>query len=77
MKFSINNFCDNSPIEFEGLFYREHGPIICIQQRGESMSFQHDLRPEQAREMAAGLLTAANKAEELQAADQRKAEVSA
>ena len=67
MKTAINNFCNNSPIEVEGVFYEEHGALVGIYQSGESMRFQHDLRPDQARELANALYAAAKHAEELQA----------
>ncbi len=70
----IPNFCDGSPIEVQGYSHPEKsiGAIVSIQQRVKSMSFQHDMTPEQARDMAKALLEAADAAEQEEAARNRR-----
>lgn len=64
-KAMIDNFCDAEPINVEG---RSHpnsdiGALVTIFQNSGSMSFQHSMRPEQARYMAVALLEAADAAD--------------
>jgi len=42
----------------------ETGRLVCIRQRGQSMSFQMDMTPKEARKFAQGLLKYADIAEE-------------
>lgn len=63
MKTLIKNFCDNSPIEIQGRKNEEFGPLITIYQSHGAMSFQHDMKPHQAREMAAALIACADELE--------------
>lgn len=68
MKTLINNFCDGDPITLKHAIYDE-SPYVHILQSHGAMSFQHSLRPDQAREMAAALIAHADAVEkELQEA---------
>lgn len=58
MKTAINNFCDASPLEISPYTHPECGPLVSIIQAFGSLSFQHSMRPEQARDMAEALLAA-------------------
>lgn len=62
MKTLINNFCDGQPIKLVNAIY-DGSPLIHILQSYGAMYFQHSLRPEQAREMAAALIAHADAVE--------------
>ena len=62
MKFQIKDFVDLHQIEIEGHINRNE-PLVLLTQRGGSMSFQHSMRPEQARFMAGALVMAAEQIE--------------
>lgn len=62
----IKNFVDDAPIEISAR--QAQGTVcavVCISQRNGGLSFQHDMRPDQAREMAAALIDAADSLEAL------------
>jgi len=59
----INNFCDHRPVKVYGTVHPTCGKLVLITQDGGSMSFQHDMTPAQAREMAAALIAEANQLE--------------
>jgi len=60
----IKNFVGNSPMEVSGYISQDgHGPLITVGQYAESLRFHHAMRPEQAREMAAALIAAADELE--------------
>lgn len=63
MKTLINNFCDDAPITLSHVIYDESRPLVHIQQWYGAMNFQHSLRPDQAREMAAALIAHADAVE--------------
>ena len=56
----INNFVDSSPIEISPMQHERAGGLILLTQRGGAMSFQHAMKPAQAREMAAALVALAD-----------------
>lgn len=59
----INNYWKQDPITVFGLAIDNHKPMVMISQMAGSMTFQHALTPDQAREMAAALLVAVSDAE--------------
>ena len=67
MKFQIKDFVDGNPVEVEALDYKGSG-LVLITQRAGAMSFQHAMRAEQARFMAAAIAMAADEAEKMQPA---------
>lgn len=62
MKTLIKNFVNDAPIEVENSIYDGLALIRILQSKG-SMHFQHSLRPDQAREMAAALIAHADAVE--------------
>lgn len=63
MKTLINNFCDRDPIALNHVIYDGNEALIHILQSNGAMSFQHSLRPDQSREMAAALIAHADAVE--------------
>ena len=63
----INNFCGANPIKISAHTHPSIGNLVSINQDGLSLSFQHSMTPEQAREMAAALLEMADSFEEVMA----------
>ena len=63
----INNFCGANPIKISAHTHPSIGNLVNIIQDGGSLSFQHSMTPEQAREMAAALVAMANSFEEVAA----------
>ena len=63
----INNFCGTCPIRISAHNHPRIGDLVNINQDGGSLSFQHSMTPEQAREMAAALVAMANSFEEVTA----------
>ena len=63
MKTLINNFCDGEPIKLVHVIHAEYGPMVHILQSYGALNFQHSLRPDQAREMAAALIAHAEAVE--------------
>ena len=62
MKFIIKDFVDMHSVEIEPM--RSTGDsLVTIVQHAGSMHFQHTIRPDQARYMAAALQMAADEAE--------------
>lgn len=66
MKFQIKDFCDVHHVEVEAHESKGDQLVLVMQQSG-GMYFQHSMRPDQARFMAAALVIAADEAEKLQA----------
>lgn len=64
MKFQIKDFCDVHHVEVEAHESKGDQLVLVMQQSG-GMYFQHSMRPEQARFMAAALMMAAEEAEKL------------
>ena len=64
----INDFCDGSPIRIWGHSHAGFGGLVSVIQNSGSISFQHSMRPEQAREMAAALIACADELEAQEAA---------
>jgi len=62
MKFQIKDFCDVHCVEVEP-WHNKGDKLVLITQRAGSLSFQHTMRPDQARYMAAALQMAAEQAE--------------
>ena len=67
MKILIKNFAGGAPISIVSNVHPEIGPLVSINQDGGSLSFQHFMTPEQAREMASALLAMADSFEEVAA----------
>lgn len=63
MKTRINNFVNDKPITLVHSLHDELRPLIHIQQWYGAMNFQHSLRPDQARKMAAALIAHADAVE--------------
>ena len=63
----IDNFCGTCPIKISAHNHPSIGNLVNIIQDGGSLSFQHSMTPEQAREMAAALVAMANSFEEVTA----------
>ena len=63
-RYLVDNFLLQTPIEVHGVKYG-NDPLVLITQRAGSSSFQHDMKPEQARRMAGFLLKAADDAEKI------------
>lgn len=63
----INNFCGTCPIKISAHNHPQIGNLVSINQDGGSLSFQHSMTPEQAREMASALLAMADSFEEVMA----------
>lgn len=61
----INNFCDSSPVEVNAGEHSTCGQIVSIRQNMGSCHFQHSMRPDQARAMAAALIAGAEEMEAL------------
>ena len=57
MKTLINNFAGGAPIEINANVHPEIGPLVAIVQSMGAMRFQHSMTPQQARDMAASLMT--------------------
>lgn len=60
MKTLIDNFAGGAPIEINANVHPEIGPLVSIVQRMAALSFQHSMTPQQARDMASGLLALAD-----------------
>lgn len=56
----IPNFCDRDPLEVEARARRDFKLVSVLQEGAGSMRLQHDMRPDQARRMAAALIAAAD-----------------
>lgn len=56
----IPNFWDRDPLEVEARAWREIRVVSVLQEGAGSMRLQHDMRPDQARHMAAALIAAAD-----------------
>lgn len=67
MKTLINNFTGGAPIEINANVHPEIGPLVSIVQRMAALSFQHSMTPQQARDMAASLVTLADSFNEVTA----------
>lgn len=63
MKTRIHNFVNDAPITLVHSLHDESRPLVHIQQWYGAMNFQHSLRPDQAREMAAALISHADAVE--------------
>lgn len=72
MRTLINNFCGSYPIEIESNLHSDQkiGATVGIYQSHGAMSFQHSMRPAQAREMAVALIAAADELEFAAVADE-------
>ena len=57
---NINNFVGTFPIKISATRHPQIGNLVNINQDSGAMSFQHSMRPEQARKMAALLVDMAN-----------------
>ena len=57
---NINNFVGTFPIKISATRHPQIGNLVNINQDGLSLSFQHSMTPEQAREMASALLAMAD-----------------
>lgn len=68
MKFQIKDFCDLHCVEVEA-WQNKADKLVLITQRSGSLSFQHTMRPDQARFMAGALVMAAEQAEKLEPAN--------
>jgi hypothetical protein len=66
MKTLINNFVGAAPIEISTNVHPEIGPLVSIVQRMAALSFQHSMTPQQARDMASGLLALADSFDEVE-----------
>ena len=64
MKFEINNFAGGSPLIVQPATLGEFGPMVYVLQYTGSISFQHSITPDQARQMAAALIACAKDAED-------------
>lgn len=64
MKYEINNFAGGSPLIVQPATLGEFGPMVYVLQYAGSISFQHSITPEQARDMAAALIACAKAAED-------------
>lgn len=62
---NIDNFVGTCPIKISATRHPQIGNLVNINQDGESLSFQHSMRPEQARQMAAALVAMADIFEEV------------
>ena len=60
MKTEIANFTKADAIEVQSSTHCTCGQLVTLNQRKGSMSFQFDMRPEQALEFAQALTAAAN-----------------
>ena len=67
MKTLINNFAGGAPIEINANVHPEIGPLVSIVQRMAALSFQLSMTPQQARDMAASLVTLADSFNEVAA----------
>ena len=56
----INNFCGANPIKISAHTHPSIGNLVNIIQDGGSLSFQHSMTPDQARQMASALLAMAD-----------------
>lgn len=63
MKYSINNFVNSAPVEVEFVNHKDCGKLVNVTQFGGAMHFQHSMRPDQARFMAAALQLASDEAD--------------
>lgn len=62
----IKNWCDHTTITVmraSETSIANYGPLVDISQHSGGMRFQHTMTPEQAREMAKALMSAATEAE--------------
>jgi len=64
MKFQIKDFCDIHCVEVEA-HQHKGDKLVLITQAAGGLRFQHTMRPDQARFMAASLAMAAEQAEKL------------
>ena len=60
----INNFVDGTPMEVRSNLSESNGPRVSLYQFSGSVSINHSMRPEQAREMAAALIDHADAVEQ-------------
>lgn len=67
MRHDISNWCGSSHIEVDYYQNPDCGPLITVSQRLGSCSFNHQMTPIQAREMATALNDAAAEVEEVKA----------
>jgi hypothetical protein len=65
VKFLIKNFVETDPIEVSAL-ENSGEAFVLICQRAGAMSFQHNMRPDQARFLAGALVMAAEQAEKME-----------
>lgn len=61
MQTKILNFCNMSPVEVV-LVNSAGGKLVAVYQRGEAMTFQHTMTPDQAEQMADALRVVAAEA---------------
>lgn len=61
---TINNFCGGEPVEITTNVHPTIGALVSIYQSHGALSFQHSMRPKQAREMAAALIEFADALDE-------------
>lgn len=68
MRTEINNFCGGCLITISGHVHPKEsiGAVVSITQGYGALSFQHSMRPAQAREMAKALIAAADELDVLQ-----------
>lgn len=67
MKELIGNFVGSATVAVEAMPGKMLGNLVLINQHVGSMSFQHAMTPEQAREMAAALVAMAGSFDEVTA----------
>jgi len=65
----IANFVGGSPLEIIGYNSENNGPIVGLMQSAGSVRLHHAMRPEQARQMAAALIAAADELEGAEVAE--------
>ena len=63
----VNNFVGSEPIEISASIHPEIGQLVSIVQRRGALSFYHSMTPQQARDMAASLVTLADSFDEVTA----------
>lgn len=64
----IPNWLDNHHLELSHCRHDQFGPLVSLIQSSGSLRFQHSMKPEQARAMAAALIEHANAVEQEAAA---------
>lgn len=69
----IANFVGGSPVEILGYVSNDNGPIVGLMQSAGSVRLHHAMRPEQARQMAAALIAAADDLEGAEVAERCEA----